>query len=336
MRLGADPVPLSRVLGIAFGAGIVALSWLFAGRVAARSLLLRFAASLLVALTPPLFTEAAMGLETSMFALLVLVGCLVAIYEFAGGARWPWHALIFSLATLTRPEGALAYALALGGLALTDLARLSRCLRFMARSAAVFGIPFGSYFLWRYTYYGYLFPNTFYAKTGGGWEQVELGFRYVVSFFGELWWIPVPLLCVALWSGYRRREIVVLASVFAGYVAYVVAIGGDFKGTYRLFVPTVAPMWLLVVAGCMAWRDLLARHGSRAFGWVTAVAFAGCASLALSLPLRFERSREWAGMLRAANADPVRRQAADWLRENTPPGEYLAQASAGFVPYCRV
>lgn len=49
--------------------------------------------------------------------------------------------------------------------------------------AALLYLP---YFLWRWSYYGYLLPNTFYAKTGATTAQVQRGFAYTREFFLSL------------------------------------------------------------------------------------------------------------------------------------------------------
>ena len=81
-------------------------------------------------------------------------------------------------------------------------------------------------------YYGFPFPNTFYAKTGSGfpaWELIAQGYRYLQN---SLSWDPCLLgwTAVALIAGClsRRRIDVAYALGIATYLCYVVRIGGDF------------------------------------------------------------------------------------------------------------
>src|SRR5438034_301247 len=69
-------------------------------------------------------------------------------------------AVAFALAAMTRPEGNLFFALAI----------LHRLLVFRGRridlaSVAIYLGVYGPYFAWRWHYYGWPLPNTFYIKS---------------------------------------------------------------------------------------------------------------------------------------------------------------------------
>ena len=330
IRLGGDPVPVSRALGIALGGALVLVTW-----VAARSLrerpLLRFAAPLLVALTPPLWAESAMGLETVPFALLVLLGCHRLRVELERYARVPTFALLFAAAAMTRPEGTLTFALACGCCVLARFREPRPLMRFLVRGTLLFALPVGAHVAWRLSYYGYPFPNTYYAKTGGGWEQVLQGAAYLRRFLADLWWLPLPFLAAAL-VRVRRTETLILFTLTAVYVLYVTYVGGDFKASYRFFIPVLAPMWIVAVTGVAAVRDgLIAR------GLAPRPAAAGAFALALlpaaPMALGFEDTRQYIEKRRQVMADPTIEEVAAWVDAQLPPGEYLAQASAGRFPY---
>jgi arabinofuranosyltransferase len=85
-------------------------------------------------------------------------------------------------------------------------------------------------------YYGFLFPNTAYAKLNNGIPAIELaqqGVRYIIA---TLWTDPVLFLCISialvmstadLVTGKGRGPSYVSAGILL-YLAYVVKIGGDF------------------------------------------------------------------------------------------------------------
>ncbi|HMV29815.1 MAG TPA: hypothetical protein PKE23_10545, partial [Anaerolineales bacterium] len=85
--------------------------------------------------------------------------------------RW-WLSLAFALSGLVtgliRPEGVILASLML--LAVIVMRGLKRSVSIIA----IFGIVFltlgGSYFLWRWNYFGYPLPNPFYKKGEGGWS----------------------------------------------------------------------------------------------------------------------------------------------------------------------
>src|SRR3990170_3251258 len=94
------------------------------------------------------------GMETPLFMLLLTGGAYCYFLEQRGG-RYPWSALVFVAAALTRPEG-LAAAGVTGAFTLAGLAqpveRKRALLRAVAWGAAFLAL-YGAYFLWRYTYY---------------------------------------------------------------------------------------------------------------------------------------------------------------------------------------
>jgi hypothetical protein len=332
LALDLDPLQASRVLGIACGAALVLWTWRTAEAVVGARPGLRLVAALLTALSPPLLLESAMGLETALFALLVLVGCQRAAVELARPGAFPGHALVFAAAALTRPEGVLLYALALAGIALPHLRRPAALLPGLARSALVFALPVAAHLAWRLHYYGHPFPNTFYAKAGGGLENARLGLEYLANLLRSLGFLPPLLACLAC-ARAGSPALRALLCVTAGQVAYVVAVGGDFKPTYRFFVPILAPLWLLAAAGLAVLVDLAARLRPGAERAAAALACAAGIAGAAALPLSFSDTFELARQRRDAVSDPIRREIAAWFRENTPPGETLVMASAGLVPY---
>src|SRR5205807_10478401 len=97
------------------------------------------------------------GLETALFTFLVTLGFALHLEER------PWAGLAFAAAAMTRPEGLLFFAL---GCLHRLLAMPGR--RIDGRALALFAGLYVPYFAWRYHYYGWLFPNTYYIKSSGG------------------------------------------------------------------------------------------------------------------------------------------------------------------------
>lgn len=237
--------------------------------------------SLLLAVSGPFATWSASGLETSLFTLLAL-GSLYAL------ARWTSHGarsalatgwLLAALATLTRPEGGL---LAVAAAALSLSRRDSR------RAAWMGIIGYGAFLagltVFRLLYFGVPLPMTFYAKTGGGLEQVLRGATYT-GFFAFHFLLPLlPLAIAGLGrraAGTPRRVVIILAGWSLAFGVYVVAVGGDYMAMDRFFVPVLPAIYLLVgVAARGLWHPAPAR-------WVGACLLALCAAgtLVHSTPL---------------------------------------------------
>jgi len=112
------------------------------------------------------------GMETPLFAATVM-GALAA----QAHGRFGWAALAVSLATLTRPEGALVAASIFGFRLIEGGFRCRRAwLGPMAYAALLAALT-----AFRVAYYGDPLPNTFYAKVGG----VDIG----VSLLGGVFFL---------------------------------------------------------------------------------------------------------------------------------------------------
>src|SRR3990170_5835784 len=102
------------------------------------------------------------GMETPLFMALITTSAYLYLRERRTGG-FPWSALAFAATAMTRPEGAIVAAVT-GAFVLADAWRMpdrQRALRRVILWGALFVIPYAIYFAWRYSYYGYLFPNTF-------------------------------------------------------------------------------------------------------------------------------------------------------------------------------
>lgn len=228
-------------------------------------------------------TWASSGLETMPATALVLAGIWLT-------ARRPgWGGLLFVLAAMTRPDhlllwGCMGLALAGEDVIMGDggLLRRLRWRRYLAFSLPLF-LVFVPFFLWRWSAYGDLFPNTYYAKSGGaayysqGWVYLSV---WLVRSGG---WLFVPLMALAALGrplhrdALRLRLFAVLAVVIFGH--YVVRVGGDFMADRFLVVLwpivlltlEVRARWLAQQAGRRIWAGALLAAGVAAA--VTPVAF---------------------------------------------------------------
>src|SRR5690606_34572394 len=104
------------------------------------------------------------------------------------------------------------------------------------------GLPLILWELFSLVYYGFPFPNTYYAKLNTGipaWETAKQGLLYLVN---SLSLDPLTLLTIAFattlvlirWPG---RRFLVLASSVLIYVFYTVKVGGDFMSGRFLVLP---------------------------------------------------------------------------------------------------
>jgi hypothetical protein len=245
IKLGVSPVVSSRFLGVALGVGTLAVVVRLSLRLdRERPSPWHLVAPLGLAATGAFACWCTGGLETMLFTFLSLLAFERLLGEIDAG-RGAESALWFALAGMTRPEGVLFFGIAgLVRLAL-NLGRERRVLprRHELAWVGLFVLVFAPYFAWRWRYFGWPFPNTFYVKSSGSARAWELGLYYLRRFaedYGVLFLVGVGL---AGWPAredrIRRALFVLTAVLWAVFAVYVVKVGGDFMGLYRFILPVL-------------------------------------------------------------------------------------------------
>ncbi len=231
MKLGVSPVMAAHILGIFFyylGAAVLVLAF--------RGIRLASVAALALYLTAPFFyTHAWSGLETTMFTALIVL----AIYGYSARHR-RLFAFAILLLSLTRPEGILL-----------SVILLSFFRPFSWSVVLSYAIPFSVYYIWRWSYYGQFFPNTFYAKFAT--ESDENTLLRLREFFMTYLLLPGILAFVlALRENIRenRRLITGLAVFTAACLGVYLSSHLVMNYAYRFFVPFY-PLVLLALAGVL-------------------------------------------------------------------------------------
>ncbi len=298
---------------------------------------------LLVGLSPALALWGTSGLETGLWAALLL-GCQVA----GIGGRWGWAALLGALATVVRLDSAVFVA---GALIFAQGGWRARL-----RTWFLFGLLLVPGELLRLVLYGAWVPNTAVAKGGLGLDRLAAGAEYLGRFImGTAGWVllvgmviygvlrgrwdsPRKLGEMEATSGggrgtqqkaetdwardhayvQRRRWRILL---FPGllWVIYLVSVGGDFLPYYRFCLPLVP---ILVVGGLIGWWSV----GKRALVVASILA-------AVGIILDGSAGREYrqAGLRRRAERE--RHEIGRYLRRHWPPDTVIALNAAGIIPY---
>lgn len=245
MKLGVAPEIASRVLGTGFGIATLVVVARLMRRLRGAPSLWDLVAPALLAASSGYACWCSGGLESQMFTFFV-VFALADERPVASG-------LALGAAALTRPEGVLVAAV-------VGIGRLVARRRF-GRDELVFGTAFLAlwlpYYAWRWWYYGWFFPNTFYVKAGGtpppGYSHamLEHGLYYVRQWAWQsraLFALPLVVFAV------RRRpafSLICLALIVV-YLGYTVSVGGDFMGLHRFVLPLFVLVAVLAALGLEA------------------------------------------------------------------------------------
>jgi len=223
----------------------------------------------LLAVAGPLACWAGSGMETVFFAMWIMIAVFHASRFASSRARRDVLISAASLfvATLTRPEGFGVFGIVAGtGLITWLVTDRSTARRGLWLLVGMYLPLFAAYFAWRFYTFGYLLPNTFYAKTGGGFYQYRRGLLYVGFFALHFLGPCVIWLVLAAWRyagsnprwsgrGFRERFLDswrmhpgawMSGAVVVSYVAYIILVGGDYMAMYRFFVPVLPLIYALV------------------------------------------------------------------------------------------
>ncbi|MGM0574306.1 MAG: hypothetical protein ACQEXJ_01045 [Myxococcota bacterium] len=196
----------------------------------------------LMAVAPSVGQHAANGLETTTFALLVSSVLLVLL-------RWPRRmgllAALALAATVTRPEGV---AVALGAFAWSGLRRARTDGPGSGRLLAALGLflaGVGALLAWRWSTYGELLPNTWYAKSDDLSFRLSHGLGYLAESTWRSWFgLAVVVATFRAVREARRHGLFGPPSVpalafLAGWCAIVLWEGGDYFHGFRFLLPAM-------------------------------------------------------------------------------------------------
>lgn len=356
VRLGIEITLASKALALLSAVGTIAILLLFQVDVLSpnrRDLITQIFPSLLFASMGSQARYVVSGMETLLFTCLLSL----AVYVHLCKSRPFLAGLVFAFLAMTRPEGVLYFGLALL-YQMIGASSLKSVLRFVGAFVGLYGI----YFLWRYVYYGYPFPNTFYAKVGGlYWVRVQRGWELLCRVLS--WWSIWPILVLAfIESGThlfgfirlrilsRRRagssicrdstgsalefsnktrvfffSVAVLATVL-----YFIVVGGDFIVWFgpRFLIP-ILPMLLLLGAG-----GLLRLSQIRFVPALLRRALQLILLVALVLNTWYH---SWPSRFFSEDAFSVQMRGwaemGRWIAANTPEDVTIATDAAGLIPF---
>ena len=342
-HLGADIILSGRWLGFALAVIAAGGTYMLATRLVdgAAGRVAGLVAALLLASSGAWALWASAGLEPPLFATLLLAAVMLHLREREHPLT-PASGVIWALVAMTRPDGLVLVAVS-GIFKIGDAFARLRTTRGTERSlaheigalllwVAAFAAVFAPYFVWRYATYGWLYPNTYYAKVGVGLDQYDRGFRYLASFLEQSggWLFLVVPLAVAM-APIRRAAALYIFALLVAWMAYVAYIGGDSLLRFRFFAPVMPLFYALIVASMAALIDAIPRE-RRSHAWLpqAAIAFVVLAAIVFTLHPSSADSNLIVGERRAV-ADRV--DIGRWFRENLPGDTTVAAVPVGAIAY---
>jgi len=392
MALGADPLIFAKIVGVLFAVATMLLTLrlgvFVTGRGGWRSVL----PMLFLACSGPFVAWAQWGLEGGMFTFFTVLGLFLFLRALKTESSLAFSSLSFLVATMTRPEGVifmgacLAYYLLLvrrarklktdvegqergaaaasggpNGTGPIDLASLVRLDQFPIRLAQLimpFAVIYGIFYGWRFSYYGYPFPNTYYVRMAGSvgayLDQWARGLKYIFDFSWRGGGVVIVVLVALLWIAHRpaRRSMFSFLSIFCFIpIIYSMHVGGDSKHLYRLLMPYLPILYVLVAQSLSGVFHLAVetKTSARTRRVGTAI-FAAFVALLMFYTYYFPTLLYFSGGHRSVPTWEVLRGrtpaheavlgyerqkmlVGEWLRRHAPKGASIATTVAGVTPY---
>lgn len=193
------------------------------------------------------------GMESTMFISFCLLGIYFYLKDKSRDEVNYKFPLFILLATLTRPEGLYFFGLIMihklffsikvnGASGIKIFFSKNNLLSYL-----IYIVPVIFYFIIRYSYYGYLFPNTYYAKTGFSQAYLNAGLEYFMKFFSS-YMIYGVVLAFPLYLFKKKEniyEISLLYLIIISFILYVISVGGDVLKQNRFFLPVLPLIYIL-------------------------------------------------------------------------------------------
>jgi hypothetical protein len=261
MKLGIPALESLRLIGAASAFGLIWLVWREAGgerwpRSNGPAWCGGIAAAVLASHSS-LALWAASGLEQVPFTLLLFAGYREFSRDRTARAAGWWL-----VATLTRPEGALAFGVA----AVVRTSRLLAHARLPGpderRAVMIYLTGFCLLVAFRLAYFGDALPNTYYVKGIANRYTHQHGLSELSGFlFHDGFGLVLALSVVGLMGTWavpsgldlHPSEAVAFSALFlGGFLYYLVRVGGDILPFYRLWIP-VLPFGALWAGRAVWW-----------------------------------------------------------------------------------
>jgi arabinofuranosyltransferase len=290
------------------------------------------------------------GLEVPLFTFLLLSASYIYVLSQKKQDRriLITSSVLWGMVYLARPEGALLFLLNI----LYHIVQINRNQKihswcdlfdFIFPGSLIIALHLG----WRMDYYGYPFPNTFYAKVGSDFiDQINRGLIYTGDFFKAygIIFIPVPILYL-LRRSTLKFPLDYLLLLSAGYTTYVVGIGGDSLQSFRFLVPVLPVLYLIAQD---SWNQIfVSPPGFIHRQWpvrltriLSFIIIGLCLATTLSISKRGVYLLEYASIggtwVPTASNEDINlgwKQAGLWLKSNTPIDYKIAVQPAGYIPF---
>ncbi|TSA26567.1 MAG: tetratricopeptide repeat protein [Ignavibacteriales bacterium] len=212
----------------------------------------------LLAFSTPMVYWGVSAMETTLFVSLILLSIILYLSGNDGKPNIAF-VIVSVLNSLLRPEGLIFFVLIIfhkilfnyiDGREREGEKSLSIIFDKITRKEILFFlVPLATYIIFRWVYYGYPLPNTFYAKTEFTLQFLHRGIKYFYDFahsyllYGFVLILPVVLFKNKI----TIKNFTLLFGLNISWTVIVILIGGDVLPIHRFFLPIMPIIMVLFV-----------------------------------------------------------------------------------------
>jgi arabinofuranosyltransferase len=263
------------------------------------------------------------GMEVTLFTYLILLTLFLYIKAIKSINSHKYFVMtggLLALTVLTRPEGAILVIIIFADSLYRSIKKHNLNILSITLPAALTYVP---YFIWRINYYGYLLPNTFYAKVDNSAAQVARGFEYMGNFVLPSIFLLILAVIGIICINRRQRgnTIYLMISAILLFTIYIVIVGGDCMPAFRFVVPVMPLICILAAAGAICITRRI---------WILAIIIIAVCSFNIYQAMNNKNIGQH------INADQVYlngKYVGLWLKDNFPANTIIATNTAGSIPY---
>jgi len=224
------PIPASKMsLPIQIsGALLLAANLVYVKRITStlsKNIIVPILAMILTAFYMPLNNWGLQGMEVSVLVLITTISVWMSIQSLRDNRFSPWIYILLGIGTLVRIDMAVPYLVIFGYLLITDTKNRKKNLIWGLGLLVIFIL---SQTLFRFWYYGDIFPTTYYLKMEGFPLVIRItrGLYVFTKFALQMNWVLL-LLPFLIFLFHRNRATLLLALIILGQFAYSIYVGGD-------------------------------------------------------------------------------------------------------------
>ncbi len=260
-KFNLDPIVFMKLAGVVSGALLIYFGAELLERLHFERRWIRIGIWL-TAVNATLTSWAVSGLETILFSLFIFLA-LRSIPRLFSVRDTVFACLAWSMAAvLTRPDGVLVIPVVLTGVFFSSGENTSKRRNMLIYLAGM--VIFGAMYAgWKYSYFGMLLPNTYFAKVNSH-VSVRLagGCRYIFGWLVHGMWVPVGLSLVSVIKKRHDPRFWIPALWILVYLCYILGVGGDFMRCNRFMAPIIAPLLIPALSGLRVLHGFLVREKS--------------------------------------------------------------------------